>query len=117
MRWVIISAPWYKSVGAAATTFNGTCKKEDAGLQKTTKKFEMTWQKMFALSAESEKLVAEFEAGAFRDPARVKAIQSKIDKIGSQISALSNEIRPALLFAHRDAVKAALEKVNRFKFA
>ncbi len=107
-----------KGASAAATAFCGACKKEDAGLRKTTQKYEQTWKKILALSASSEKLIAEFEAGAFRNPVRVKAIQSKIDQIVSQITALSAEIEAAeALFAHLDAVKAALEKLRSFKFS
>ena len=105
-------------VGAAATAFGGACKKEDAGLQKTKKKYEVKWQKILDLAAAVEKLEAEFEAGAFRDPARVKEIQSKIDKIVTQVKSLSKELPGAeALFEHLDAVKAALEKISRFKFA
>ena len=105
-------------VSAAAAAFSGACKKEDAGLQKTMKKYKVMWQKILALAAAAEKLIAEFEAGAFRDPARVKEIQSKIDKITSQISALANENPGAdALYDHLDAVKAAIEKLRRFKFA
>ncbi|MEX0316916.1 MAG: peptidoglycan-binding protein [Ruegeria sp.] len=105
-----------QSAGTAAATFGNTCKSEESGLLTTMKGSEAMWKKVFALQASSEKLVAEFDAGAFRDPARVKVIQSKIDQILAKIEALTAEYPGIERFAaHKDAVKAALNKIRNFK--
>lgn len=105
-----------KDAGVAATTLSGTCNKEKAGIRTTIKEYEKMWKKIIALAVATEKLIAEFEAGAFRDPARVKAIQAEIDRNWDQMVAMRQDKRGAAgFFAHEDAVKAAFNELRKFK--